>query len=141
MSRHVAQAFPTPVGCVIRLVDARHIVGNRGFPKNLEPLEDAFIGEMKAAVAVSAVLLDGLLEGTLLCDMSLLMTIVAEAVATSASNKRTLYWPSMTWGQRHPIFGCRAHWCVSDVCVSNLLQHLCLFHPSLYSIHLHVNRE
>jgi len=141
MSWHVAQAFPTPVRHVIRLLDMHHVVGDRCFPKNFKPLENAFIGEMKPAVAVSAVLLDGLLEGTLLRDVSLLMAVVTEVVATSASKERTLDRTSTMWGQGHPVFGGRAYWGIGDVCVSNLLQCLCLFHPSLHSFHLHVNHE
>ena len=72
-------------------------------------------------VAVATVLLDSLLEGTFLGDVSLLMTVVAEAVVTSASKKRTLYRSSMAWSQGHPVFGRRAYWGVGNVCVSNLL--------------------
>jgi len=102
-------------------LDARHVLGDGGFPKNLEPLEDALVGEVEMAVAVSAVFFDGLLEGTLLCDVPLFVAVIAEAVATSASKKGMLDWTSMTWSQGHPVLGCHAYWGVGDMRVSNLL--------------------
>ncbi len=90
---------------------------------------------------MATVLLGGLLEGTLLGDMSLFVAIVAEAVTASALKKGMLYWSPTAWSQRHPIFGRRVRWSVGDVRISDLLQRLYLFHPSLYSIHLHVDCE
>src|SRR6266571_6945705 len=85
------------------------------------------------------VLLDGLLQWALLGDVSLLLTVVAEAVATSASEKRTLDWSSTAWSQWHPVFCGRPHWSMGHVGVSYLLQCLHLFHPPLYSVHLHIH--
>src|SRR6266702_1471218 len=138
---HVAQALPTPVGRVLRLIDACYIFGDCGFSKGIEPLEDALIGEVQPAVAMATVLLHRLFEGTFLGDVSLFVAIVAEAVAASASKEGMLNWSPTPWGQWHPIFGHCAHRGVGDVRISDLLQCLYLFHPPLYSIHLHVNRE
>ena len=124
---------------MISLFDACDVFGDHGFSKYSKPLEDALVGEVQAAVAMATVLLGGLLEGTLLGDVSLFVAVVAEAIATSALKERTLYWTSTLWGQRHPVFGCRAHWGVGDMHVSDLLQCLHLFHPPLHSIYLHVN--
>ncbi len=126
---------------MLSLFDACHIFGDSGLPKNVEPFENALVGEVLVTVAVATVLLYGLLEGTLLGDMPLLVAVVAEAVAASASKERTLYWASTMWGQWHPIFGHRAHRGVGKVSVSNLLQCLYLFHPALYSTHLHIHHE
>ncbi len=90
---------------------------------------------------MATVLLDQLLEGTFLGDVSLFVAVVAEAIVASASKKRTLYQASTTWGQGHPVFGCHTHRSVGDMCISDLLQCLYLFHPSLYSVYLHVNCE
>src|SRR6266581_9094958 len=93
---------------------------------------------MEVAMAVPAILLGGLLQWTLLCDVSLFVTVIAETVAASASEKRTLDWSSTAWSQWHPVFcGC-PHWSISHVGVSYLLQCLHLLHPPLHSVHLHV---
>jgi len=126
---------------VLGLVDARDVLGNCGFSKNIESLEDALIGEVQATVTVAAVLLGGLFEGTFLGNMSLFVAVVAEVIAASASQDGTLYWASTTWGQGHPVLGCYTHWSVGDMRISNLFQCLYLFHPSLHPIHLHVDCE
>ncbi len=118
--QHVAQAFPTPIWCVIRLLNVRKVLGDQGLPKHFKSLEDAFIGEVEATVAMATVLLDGFLEGTLLGDVSLFVAVVAKAIAASTSKEGTLYRTSMTWGQGHPILDRRAYWGVGDMCVSNL---------------------
>jgi len=110
------------------LLDACDIVSYSRLPQYLEALEDAVIGEVEAAVAVATVLPDGFVEGTLFCDVSLFVAPIADVVATSASKEGTLNRTSASWGQGHPILGCHAHWCVSHVGVSDLLQRLYLLH-------------
>jgi len=139
MPWHIAQALPTPVGCVVSLVDACHVLSNCGLAKSVKPFEDALIGEMQAAVAMATVLLRRLLEGTFLGNVPLFLAVVAEVVAASALKERTLYWSSTMWGQRHPILSHCMHWGIGNVCISDLFQCLYLFHPPLYPIYLHVD--
>ena len=70
---------------MVSLFDVHDIFGDRGFSEYVKPLKDALIWEVQATVAVATVLLDGLFEGALLGDMSLLVAVVAEVVASSAS--------------------------------------------------------
>jgi len=135
---HVAKTLTAPVVCVFRLVDTGDIVGHCGFPKHIETPKDAFIGEVESTVAVATVLLGDFLQQALLGDMPLFVTVIAEAIVASASKKRTLDWASTAWSQWHPIFYSGRHWSVSDVSISYLLQCLHLFHPPLYSTHLHI---
>ncbi len=126
---------------MLSLVDTCHVLGYCDFSQCVKSLEDAFIGEVEVTVAMATVLLDRLLEGTLLCNMSLFVAVVAEVVAASASKERTLYWTTITWGQGHPVFSCRMHQGVGHMSISYLLQGLYLFHLPLHSIHLHVDSE
>ncbi len=63
---------------MVSLLDACHILSHRGLTKSVKPFEDALIGEVQATVAVAAILLRWLLEGTLLGDVSLFVAVVAE---------------------------------------------------------------
>jgi len=82
--RHVTEALTTPHRGVVSLLNAGHVFFYGGFPQHVEASEYTLVGEMKPAVAVAAVLLDGLFLGTVLGNMSLIVTVVAEAVAASA---------------------------------------------------------
>ena len=126
---------------MVSLFDVHDIFGDRGFSEYVKPLKDALIWEVQATVAVATVLLDWFLEGTLLGDVSLFVAVVAKAIAASTSKEGTLYRTSMTWGQGHPILDRRAYWGVGNMHVSDLLQCLHLLHPSLHSVHLHVDCE
>jgi len=84
VSRHVAEAFAAPVWDVFGLLDASHVFGDCSFSKHVKASENAFVGEVKATVAVATVLLDGLVLGAFLGDMPLFVAVVAEAVAASA---------------------------------------------------------
>ncbi len=46
VSQHVTKALAAPVGDMLCLIDVGHIFGDHSFPKHIELLEDAFIGEM-----------------------------------------------------------------------------------------------
>jgi len=139
MPQHVAKTFAAPVVRMFSLVDVGDIIGHHGFPKHIEVLEDAFIGEVEATVAVSAVLLGGFLPWAFLGDMPLFVTVVAEGIAASASEKRTLDWAPMLWGQWHPVFYGHCHWGVGNMSITYLFQCLYLLHPPLHSIHLHIH--
>ncbi len=67
------------------LLNVAYVFFNHHLPQHVEASKDAFIGEVKLAVAGVAVLFDGLLLQALLGDVSLLITVVAEVVASSAS--------------------------------------------------------
>ncbi|SRR6266702_2855202 len=102
------------------LVNVGHVLCDCGFSKHVEPFEDTLIGEVQVAVAVATVLLGGLLEGTLLGNMSLFMAVVAEAVVASALKKRALRWTTASQGQRHPIFSCCAYRSISNMDITYL---------------------
>jgi|SRR6266571_1786141 len=102
------------------LVNVGHILCDYGFSKHVEPFEDTLIGEVQAAVAVATVLLGGLLEGTLLGNMSLFVAVVAEVVVASALKKRALCWTTMLQGQRHPTFSFCVYWSISNVDITYL---------------------
>ncbi len=74
MPQHVAKALD--------------IVGNCGFSKHIEVLEDALVWEVQMTVAVATVLLGDLLQRTFLGDVSLLLAVVAEAAAASLPRRR-----------------------------------------------------
>jgi len=141
VSWHVTEAFAAPIGDVFCLMDGCHIIFNGSFAQHVEPFEDALVGEVQVTVVVMAVLLDSLLLGTLFCDVSLFMTVVAEVVVTSALKKGMLSQSFMMWSQGHPIFGGDCHQRIGNVGITQLFHHLHLFHPPLYSIHLHINCE
>jgi len=85
MSWHVVEALAAPVRDVFSLLDVGYVVGDGGFPEHVEVSENALVGEVEATVAVATVLLDDFVLGAFLGDMPLLMAVVAEAVAASAS--------------------------------------------------------
>ncbi len=85
MPRHVTEALAASIWGVFGLLDTGHILGDSGFPEHVEASEDALIGEVEMTVAVATVLLDNLVLGAFLGDMPLLVTVVAQAVAASAS--------------------------------------------------------
>ncbi len=91
------------------------------------------------AVAVVTILLDSLLLGTRFSNVSLLLAVVAEAVATSALKKGALDRAAVTWGEWHSVFGGGHHGSVCNVNITQLFQHLDLFHPSLYPFYFHVH--
>jgi len=84
MPWHVLKTLATPIWHVFGLLDTGYIFGNCSFAKHVEVVEDAFVGEVEPAVAMVAVLLNDLVLGTSLGDVSLFMAVVAEAVAASA---------------------------------------------------------
>jgi len=139
VSRHVVQAFATPVGNMFGLVNPGYILGDQGLAEHVEPFEDALVGEVQVTVTMTAVLLGGFLEGALLGDVALFVAVVAEVVVPSALKKRMLYWTASSWGQGHPVFGCHTHRVISHVNITYLFQCLHLLHPSLHPIHLHVD--
>ncbi len=85
MSWHIAEALAAPIWGVFGLLNAGDVLGNGGLSQHVEVSEDALVGEVEMTVAVATVLFDDLVLGAFLGDMSLLMTVVAEAVAASAS--------------------------------------------------------
>jgi len=85
MSQHIVQTLATPSCYMFCLLDMGYVFFDHCFSQHVEVFEDAFVWEMLVTVAVATVLLDGLLLGTFLGDMSHFMTIVAEATMPSAS--------------------------------------------------------
>jgi len=85
MSWHIAETLATPIWGVFGLLNAGDVLGDGGFSQHVEASEDALVGEVEATVAVATVLFDNLVLGAFLGNMPLFVTVVAEAVAASAS--------------------------------------------------------
>ncbi len=102
------------------LLNLGHVLGDSGFSKYVETLEDALVGEVQSTVAMATVLLDDFVLWAFLGDMALFMTVVAEAVAASASKDWTLDWASVMGGQWHPIFGWCCHQGICNMHVTQL---------------------
>jgi len=92
-------------------------------------------------VAMATVLFDGLLLGTLLGDVSLFVAVVIKVIAASASKKGVFNWTPTSGSQWHLVFHGCGHQGVGNVGITYLFQCLHLLHPSLHSIHLHVDCE
>jgi len=84
MSWHISEALAAPVWDVFGLSNAGYVLADGGFSEHVEASEDAVIGEMETTVAVVTVLLGDLRLGTLLGDVSLLVTVVTFTVTASA---------------------------------------------------------
>ena len=85
MSWHISEALAAPVWGVFGLSDAGHVFCDGGLSEHVEASEDALVREVEMTVAVATVLLDNLVLWAFLGDMPLLLTVVADAVAASAS--------------------------------------------------------